>query len=171
MKIQPPAAIPFTVGDVETQPGLPDRHGHALRILTLVPSGNIPWAAAVQIARSTSRLLPTRAAPPPSRSLSTMEMSRSSDTFLLTVSPVNDAPVADAQSVSMPWNTSMNIVLTGSDVEDSPLTFDIVDDPAHGSLSGSGANRHVHAHRRTTQGQTALPSRSMMGRQIARLPP
>ena len=35
----------------------------------------------------------------------------------------------------------MNIVLTGSDVEDSPLTFSIVDNPAHGSLSGSGADR------------------------------
>ena len=35
----------------------------------------------------------------------------------------------------------MNIVLTGTDVEDSPLTFNIVDNPAHGSLSGSGANR------------------------------
>ena len=63
------------------------------------------------------------------------------DTFVLTVSAVNDAPVADPQSVSMPWNTSTNIVLTGSDVEESPLTFDIVDNPTHGSLSGSGANR------------------------------
>ena len=42
------------------------------------------------------------------------------DTFVLTVSAVNDTPVADAQSVSMPWNTSTNIVLTGSDVEESP---------------------------------------------------
>ena len=50
-----------------------------------------------------------------------------SDTFLLTVNAVNDAPVADAQSVSMAWNTSLNIVLTGSDVEGSPLTFSIVD--------------------------------------------
>ena len=63
------------------------------------------------------------------------------DTFVLTVIAVNDAPVADPQSVSMPWNTSTNIVLTGSDVEESPLTFEIVDNPAHGSLSGSGANR------------------------------
>ncbi|MBV5267907.1 MAG: hypothetical protein JZU67_05280, partial [Burkholderiaceae bacterium] len=37
-----------------------------------------------------------------------------SDTFLLTVNPVNDAPVADAQSISMSWNTSMNLVLTGT---------------------------------------------------------
>ena len=40
-----------------------------------------------------------------------------------------------------PGTRSLNIVLTGSDVEDSPLTFEIVDNPAHGSLSGSGANQ------------------------------
>ena len=63
------------------------------------------------------------------------------DTFVLNVNAVNDAPVADAQSVSMSWNSSLNIVLTGSDVEDSPLTYSIVDNPAHGSLSGSGASQ------------------------------
>ena len=41
----------------------------------------------------------------------------------------------------MSWNTSLNIVLTGSDVEGSPLTYSIVTDPAHGGLSGSGANQ------------------------------
>ena len=69
------------------------------------------------------------------------------DTFVLTVSAVNDAPVAEPQSVSMSWNTSTNIVLTGSDVEGSPLTFDIVDDPAHGSLSGQRRQPDVHARR------------------------
>ena len=63
------------------------------------------------------------------------------DTFILTVNAVNDAPVADPQSISMPWDSSVNIVLTGSDVEESPLAYSIVTDPAHGSLSGSGANR------------------------------
>ena len=70
-------------------------------------------------------------------------------------------PVADAQSVSMPWNTSTNIVLTGSDVEESPLTFEIVDNPAHGSLSGSDANRQ-YTPTADTQGQIALPSRPKM---------
>jgi hypothetical protein len=64
-----------------------------------------------------------------------------SDTFLLTVNPVNDAPVADAQYVSLPWNTPTDLTLTGTDVENSLLTYNIVDDPEHGSLSGSGANR------------------------------
>ena len=64
-----------------------------------------------------------------------------SDSFILTVNPVNDAPVADEQSVSMSWNTSLNIVLTGTDVEESPLTYNIVDEPEHGTLTGSGANR------------------------------
>ena len=40
-----------------------------------------------------------------------------------------------------PGTHPSNIILTGTDVEESPLTYSIVDNPAHGSLSGSGANR------------------------------
>ncbi|MFH2040716.1 MAG: Ig-like domain-containing protein, partial [Chloroflexota bacterium] len=63
------------------------------------------------------------------------------DTFLLTVDPVNDVPVANAQSLSTLWNTSLDITLTGTDVEISPLTYSIVDEPVHGSLSGSGPDQ------------------------------
>ena len=56
-------------------------------------------------------------------------------TVALTVTPVNDAPVANDQSVSTPQNTAKPITLTGSDVENSPLTFIIVTSPAHGTLT------------------------------------
>jgi uncharacterized repeat protein (TIGR01451 family) len=56
-------------------------------------------------------------------------------TVTLTVTPVNDAPVANDQSVSTPQNTAKPITLTGSDVENSPLTFIIVTSPAHGTLT------------------------------------
>ncbi|MBT6433069.1 MAG: tandem-95 repeat protein, partial [Deltaproteobacteria bacterium] len=61
-------------------------------------------------------------------------------TFDLTVLPVNDAPVADDQAVDMLGNTTEDIVLTASDVEDDPLTFEIVAAPVHGTLEGTPPN-------------------------------
>ncbi|GEM_PF-1676346 len=58
-------------------------------------------------------------------------------TVSITVNPVNDAPVANAQIVSTPQDTPLPITLTGSDVENDPLTFTIVTDPANGVLSGT----------------------------------
>ncbi|MBN1536803.1 MAG: tandem-95 repeat protein, partial [Anaerolineales bacterium] len=54
-----------------------------------------------------------------------------------TVLAVNDAPVADAQSVSTDEDTAKAITLTGSDVEDDELTYEVVDTPTHGTLSGT----------------------------------
>jgi len=62
-------------------------------------------------------------------------------TVSLTVIAVNDAPVADAQSVSLAEDNSVAIVLTGSDIEGSSLSFTIQTQPTRGSLSGSGANQ------------------------------
>jgi hypothetical protein len=60
-------------------------------------------------------------------------------TVSITVAPVNDPPVADDQAVSTIENTPVDITLTASDVDADPLTFDVVDGPANGTLSGSGA--------------------------------
>jgi hypothetical protein len=62
-------------------------------------------------------------------------------TATITVTAVNDAPVANGQSVSTAYNTAVNIVLTGSDLEGSALTFTVVSLPANGTLTGTGANR------------------------------
>jgi VCBS repeat-containing protein len=61
-------------------------------------------------------------------------------TVSITVNPVNDPPVAYAQSVVVAKNILKPITLTGSDVENSPLTYSIVTSPAHGALSGSAPN-------------------------------
>lgn len=58
----------------------------------------------------------------------------------LTVNPVNDPPVAHAQSLSVNEDTSLPITLTAFDVEGDPLTWTIVSPPAHGSLSGTAPN-------------------------------
>jgi len=60
----------------------------------------------------------------------------------VTVNPVNDAPSANSQSVTTNSNTPVLITLTGNDLETAPanLVFEVTVSPAHGSLSGSGAN-------------------------------
>jgi hypothetical protein len=58
----------------------------------------------------------------------------------ITVTAVNDAPVANAQSVTTAEDTAKAVTLTGSDVENSPLTFAVVTQPGHGALSGTAPN-------------------------------
>ncbi|MBI3878789.1 MAG: tandem-95 repeat protein [Verrucomicrobia bacterium] len=61
-------------------------------------------------------------------------------TVSLTITPVNDAPVASNQSVTLPEDTATNLTLAGFDVEGSNLTFAVVVGPAHGALSGFDTN-------------------------------
>jgi len=58
-------------------------------------------------------------------------------TVSITVTPVNDPPVANPQSVSTPQNTQLAVTLTGSDVDGDPLSFAIGTPPAHGALTGT----------------------------------
>ncbi len=57
------------------------------------------------------------------------------------VAPTNQPPTATAQSITVIEDTPKAITLTGTDPENSPLTFTIATNPTHGSLSGTGANR------------------------------
>ena len=61
-------------------------------------------------------------------------------TVSLTVDPLNDVPVANNQSVSTQEEVQQAITLTGSDIDGDALTFTIVTPPAHGTLTGTGAN-------------------------------
>src|SRR6185295_6696164 len=54
-------------------------------------------------------------------------------TVSITVLAVNDAPVANAQSVTVTYNTPKAITLTGSDLEGIALTYSIVDGPTNGA--------------------------------------
>ena len=58
-------------------------------------------------------------------------------TVNIAVSPVNDAPVATAQVVETEQDAPVAIALMGSDVDGDPLTFEIVDSPSNGILSGT----------------------------------
>src|SRR3989344_4604601 len=59
------------------------------------------------------------------------------DTFRITVSPVNDAPIADAKTVNTNEDTPVAIDLTGSDVDGNPLTYTVTSGPSSGALSGT----------------------------------
>jgi len=63
-------------------------------------------------------------------------------TVSITVRPVNDPPVANAQTVTTNEDTSVVITLTGSDTETpaNQLMFAVATPPAHGSLTGVAPN-------------------------------
>ena len=61
-------------------------------------------------------------------------------TMTITVDPINDPPVANAQSVTVDEDSSVSITLGGSDIENDALTFSIVSQPTNGTVTGTGAN-------------------------------
>src|SRR5207248_1923648 len=58
--------------------------------------------------------------------------------FTISVTDVNDAPLASAQSTNTNEDTQKTITLGGSDADDNNLTFSIVLAPAHGTLGAIG---------------------------------
>lgn len=54
----------------------------------------------------------------------------------LTIQAINDAPFAQSQDVITLIDTPIAINLVGSDVESSPLSYTIIEQPGHGDLSG-----------------------------------
>jgi hypothetical protein len=64
------------------------------------------------------------------------------NSFVFTTSNTNHAPVANDQSVSTDEDIAKAITLGGSDADSGDtLTYSIVASPAHGNLTGTGANR------------------------------
>jgi len=62
-------------------------------------------------------------------------------TITITISPPPQPPVAAPQMVTTAFNMAKAITLTGSDPNSLPLSFAITVAPAHGSLTGTGANQ------------------------------
>jgi hypothetical protein len=61
-------------------------------------------------------------------------------TVTITVTPVNDAPVANDQVVTTPEDTPDAVTLTGQDVDGDNLTFNVATGPSHGTLGGMSPN-------------------------------
>src|SRR6185369_11981957 len=58
-------------------------------------------------------------------------------TVTITVTSVNDVPVARSESVTTDEDTAKTITLAATDAEGSTLTYTIVAPPAHGTLTGT----------------------------------
>jgi Concanavalin A-like lectin/glucanases superfamily/Bacterial Ig domain len=54
--------------------------------------------------------------------------------------PANDPPVANNQAVTISKNIAKAITLTASDPNNDPLSYSIVTQPAHGTLTGTAPN-------------------------------
>ena len=65
-------------------------------------------------------------------------------TVSITVTPVNDAPVAQNQSVTTNEDTAKAITLAATDADGDTLTYQIVAQPSHGRLSGTPPERDLH---------------------------
>ena len=52
----------------------------------------------------------------------------------------NTIPVVDNQQISVGSGASISVILSGSDADNDPLSFQVTQQPAHGSLSGSAPN-------------------------------
>ena len=63
------------------------------------------------------------------------ELDSNTASVSITVTPVNDAPVAADQSASTAEDTAKDITLTATDVDSDNLIYIIVDQPTHGSVS------------------------------------
>ncbi|MEO7135247.1 MAG: Ig-like domain-containing protein, partial [Vicinamibacterales bacterium] len=61
-------------------------------------------------------------------------------TVSITVNAVNDAPVANNQNKTVVENIATAITLTAGDVDSLVLTYSIVAQPTHGTLSGTAPN-------------------------------
>jgi autotransporter-associated beta strand protein len=62
------------------------------------------------------------------------------DDTIITVAPLNTAPVANSQSVGTAEDIALPITLTATDGESNPLTYVLITPPAKGTLSGSPPN-------------------------------
>lgn len=61
------------------------------------------------------------------------------ETVTVTITPVNDVPVAQGKSVTLPTNGGA-VTLTATDADNDPLTWTILTQPVGGTLSGTAPN-------------------------------
>ncbi len=68
------------------------------------------------------------------------EINSAPATVSITVTPVNDVPLASSKSVTTDEDRPLPIILGGSDLDADHLTFSVVTAPTHGTISGVAPN-------------------------------
>ena len=61
----------------------------------------------------------------------------------ITINSVNHAPVANDIRFTVDTNKPVDIILTGSDTDDDPITFEIVSNPLHGTLADFNSQKGI----------------------------
>ena len=61
-------------------------------------------------------------------------------TVTIVITPVNDQPQSEQQTITLDEDTPTEITLSASDIDNDPLIFSIVDNPQHGVLNGVLSN-------------------------------
>jgi hypothetical protein len=61
-------------------------------------------------------------------------------TVNITINPVEDSPIANRQNLTGTEDTTVSIVLNGSDPDGDALTYSVTAAPRHGTLSGTAPN-------------------------------
>jgi MYXO-CTERM domain-containing protein len=84
-------------------------------------------------------------------------------TVSLTVTPVNDAPFAQPQSVTVPEDGGVDVTLSATDAEGSAISYSIVGQPLHGSLLVKGGGVVGYAPSPNYQGSDAFTFRASDG--------
>ncbi len=133
-------ALSFTVGDAES-PASDLSVTAASNNATLLPAGSL----AVGGTGAARTLTVTPAANQFGTATITVTVTDPSartaqDTFVLTVNAVNDRPVASPQSLVATQGVGKAFVLSGTDVENSPLSYAVTGGPAQGTLTGAAPN-------------------------------
>lgn len=133
-------AIAFTVGDAESP-------ASDLSVTAVSNNGTLfPAGSLVVGGTGASRTL--TATPPANQfgtSIVTLTVTDPSarsaqDTFVLTVTAVNDRPVGTPQTLTATQGIGKAFVLSGADVENSPLSYAVTGGPAQGTLTGTAPN-------------------------------
>ena len=135
-------SIPFTVGDVETAVGSLTVTATSSNT-TLVPNANITLGGT-----SASRTINIM---PASNQFGTTTITvtvndgtggTASDTFVLTVTAVNDAPVCSAVALTVAMNTPGDVAPACTDVDGDTLSYSIVAQGTSGTVSVVGNMLH-----------------------------
>ena len=61
-------------------------------------------------------------------------------TIVISITAVNDPPIAQPQSLALTEDGALNITLSGSDIKGSTISFQLETNVAHGSLTGTPPN-------------------------------
>jgi VCBS repeat-containing protein len=128
-----PRILSVLANDSDTEaspltPQLVDGQGPANGVVTINPGGTFTYTPNANFNGSDGFLY----------TVSDGSASSNAARVTITVTPVNDAPVAQPQAVTTDEHAPVAITLAGQDVENSQLAYRITAQPSHGSLSGEG---------------------------------